>query len=557
VSNSGRLRSRLQPERPNKDHLVRSAGVVSAAVLLSRLTGLAREIAFARLFGAGIVKDAYDVGFRIPNLTRDLFAEGALSSAFVPTFTRYLAQQGREEAAHLARLVATALMVIVGALCAAGIWFSPAIVSVFADSFHAIPGKFELTVALTRTMFPFLLLVALAAQAMGALNANNIFGIPALASTFFNLGSLGSGLLLAIFVAPRLDIPPIFGMAVGVVIGGALQLAFQLPALTRTGFHFRPAFDWSHPGLREIFALMGPAILGNASVQVNVLVNTWFATGLTDAAGRVLNGPVSWLGYAFRFMQLPLGLFGVAIASAALPSVSRSAASGDHAELRSTLSHALSIVFLLTIPAAVGLIVLAEPMIAAIVQGGRFTATDTEQTALALACYAVGLPGYAAVKVLVPAFYALGNSRTPTLISFVSIAVNYSVAVTMIRVAGFGHAGLALSTSSVALFSFCALLWQMRQRLGGIDGRMLLGAVTRIALAAVPMGLVCWFASHWLQMALGLSRWARLADLAVSVPLGLAVFYGVARILKIEVLDETVRAITEPLSRRLSRGARR
>ncbi len=300
------------------ESLMRSASVVSAAVFLSRITGLIREIAMARLFGAGQVYDAFLLGFRIPNLTRDLFAEGALSSAFVPIFTKYLSTRGKQEAAELSNLVATALLLVVGVVCVLGMIFSPALVSLLAPGFAAVPGKFELAVKLTRIMFPFLLLVALAAQAMGILNACNQFGVPALSSTFFNIGSLGFGLVLGYLAGPRIGLSPIEGMAYGVVLGGAWQLFWQMPSLLRAGFAFRPRMNFSHPGLRNILKLMGPAIVGNASVQVNVMVNTNFASSITDAAGHVINGPVSWLGYAFRFMQLPLGLFGVAIASATL-----------------------------------------------------------------------------------------------------------------------------------------------------------------------------------------------------------------------------------------------
>ena len=345
----------------------------------------------ARLFGAGQVYDAFLLGFRIPNLTRDLFAEGALSSAFVPIFTRVLQKEGRPRAARLANLVATALMVIVGLFCLLGMVFSPALVRLLAPGFSAIPGKHELAVSLTRLMFPFLLLVALAAQAMGILNSVGRFGMPALASSFFNVGSVIAGLTLGFWLGPRVGIPPIYGMAWGVLIGGALQLICQAPSLVRAGFVFRPRLDASDPDLREVLWLMAPAILGNAAVQVNVMVNTNFASAITDAAGLVINGPVSWLSYAFRFMQLPLGLFGVAIASATLPAISRSAASANLAEFRTILSRSLGLVLLLTIPSSLGLVVLGEPMIGAIFQHRAFHAADTIQTARALSFYAIGL----------------------------------------------------------------------------------------------------------------------------------------------------------------------
>ena len=530
------------------ESVVRSAGIVSVAVAMSRVTGLLREIVMARLFGAGFVYDAFLLGFRIPNLTRDLFAEGALSSAFVPIFSQTLAQKGRKEAAILSNLVATALILIVGVFCVLGVIFSPALVNLLAEGFHNVPGKFDLAVHMTRVMFPFLLLVALAAQAMGVLNACNRFAVPALASTFFNIGSVTFGLILGYWLAPWLGIQPITGMAIGVVLGGALQLVWQLPSLRSQGFSFHPSFDWNHPGLRKIIALMGPAILGNAAVQINVMVNTNFASQIPG------NGPVSWLGYAFRFMQLPLGLFGVAIASATLPSISRSAGAGNFEEFRRTLSKSLGMVFLLTVPSSIGLIVLGNSMIGAIYQGGKFHAFDTQQTALALSCYAVGLAGYSALKILNPAFYALHDARTPMLISLISIAVNYVTASVLLRKTSLGHAGLALTTSAVAIFGAVALFAILRPRIGGIYGRDLGISILKIALASAVMGGAVWISSHGIQHWLGQGRLARLTDLALSIPFGLVVFYGSCRLLRVAELELATRSLAGPILRRLGRN---
>jgi putative peptidoglycan lipid II flippase len=532
------------------ESVVRSAGIVSLAVLMSRATGLLRESVMARLFGAGLTFDAFMLGFRIPNLTRDLFAEGALSSAFVPTFAEYLSTRSKEEAARLVNVVATALIVVVGAVCAAGIVFAQPLVRLLAPGFAAVPGKFELAVTMTRIMFPFLLLVALAAQVMGVLNAYNRFGVPAMASTFFNIGSLGFGVALGIWSGPALHLSRIEGMAIGVVMGGALQLCWQLPSMYRLGFRFHPRFEWSHPGLLRIFRLMIPAIVANGAVQVNVMVNTNFASTLSDVQ-RGLDGPVSWLSYSFRFMQLPLGLFGVAMASATLPSISRSVAAGKMDEFRGTLSKSLAMVFLLTLPSSVGLIVLGKSIIGAIYQGGRFEVYDTQQTAVALSFYAIGLAGYAALKVLIPAFYALGDSRSPMLVSLMSIGINYATAVTMIRLTRLGHAGLAASTSAVALFGFVALFAIMRKRIGGVHGRELASGIGKVLLASAVMGGAVALSSRGMTMWLGLSQPARLADLLISLPLGVAVFYGMCRALGVSELDMAIRAIADPLRQRL------
>jgi len=534
-----------------QEKIVRSAGVVSAAVLTSRISGLLREIVMARLFGAGQAYDAFLLGFRIPNLTRDLFAEGALSSAFVPTFTDYLTTKGKREAAVLANLVATAIIVVVGSLCVLGIIFSPALVRLLASGFEKVPGKFELAVTMTRIMFPFLLFVALAAQAMGILNACGIFGVPAMASTFFNLGSVTFGIVLGFWAASWLRITPIEGMAYGVVLGGILQMAWQLPSLRKAGFSIRLQHDWSHPGLRHILQLMGPAILGNAAVQINVMVNTNLASSIFDPV-RGYDGAVSWLGYSFRFMQLPLGLFGVAMASATLPAISESAALGKLDEFRRTLSQSLTTVFLLTLPSSVGLIVLGEPMVGLIYEGGKFRPYDTHQTAIALSYYAIGLGGYSALKVLTPAFYALHDARTPMYVSLASVMINFTVAYAMVRTGTLGHAGLALATSSVAWFGFICLLLILRRKIGGIYGRNLFKGIAEITLAAVGMGLAIRLASYGILRWLGSSRLARLADLSLCIPVGALVFYMLCRALRVGAVDVAVRAVAIPLGKWVS-----
>ncbi|MBX9604193.1 MAG: murein biosynthesis integral membrane protein MurJ [Bryobacteraceae bacterium] len=548
----------IPPERrapATSESVVRSAGIVSVAVLMSRITGLVRESVMARLFGASLQYDAFMLGFRIPNLTRDLFAEGALSSAFVPTFTEYLNNRSKEDAARLAQLVSTALILAVGFVCVLGVVFSPQLVHWLAPGYAAVPGKFELAVTMTRIMFPFLLLVALAAQAMGVLNACNQFAVPAMASTFFNIGSVTFGLLLGFWLGPYIGISPIEGMAAGVVLGGALQLLWQVPSLRKAGFTYRPIFDWSDPGLIRILKLMGPAILGNAAVQVNVMVNTNLASTIADPI-RGLDGPVSWLGYAFRFMQLPLGLFGVAMAAATLPSISRSAAAGNTDEFRRTLSRSLGMVFLLTVPSSVGLVVLGQSIIGAIYQGGRFQIYDTQQTAAALSFYAVGLAGYAATKVLNPAFYALGDARTPMWISLCSIGINLAAALALTRYWNWGHEGLALSTSLVALFASVSQFLMLRDRIAGIYGRQLFSDFVRVTAAAAVMGAVVWVSTTLMQQSFGVTKLARLADLAVSIPVGLAVFWAACRVLKIQDFDLVLHNIARPI-RHLARLRRR
>ena len=505
---------------------LKSAGIVSAAVLASRITGLARESVLSGLFGAGAVFDAYVLGYRIPNLARDLFAEGALASAFVPTFTRYLATRSRAETRELSNVMGMLLMVIAGGVCLLGMIFSPVFVEMFASGFHAVPGKFELAVQLVRIMFPFLLLVALSAQAQGILNAHHQFGIPALSSSLFNIGSIGFGLAIGHWTS----IGAVQGMACGVLCGGLAQLAFQLPGVWRAGFAWRPQWNLQHEGIRHILKLMGPAVLAGASVQINVLVNTNFAASLRDAAGHVMNGPVSWLSYAFRFQQLPLGLFGISIAAATLPRISRSAATGDYAEFRDVLSHSLVMILLTTIPSSVGLAILGESMIGIVYQHGRFSASDTHQTAIALTCYAIGLAGFAALKLIAPAFYALGDSRTPMMVSIASIAVNAATAFVSIRFLHLGHAGLALSLSTVSIFNALMLLLLLSRRIGGIRGHDILSSLLKILIAAAAMGVAC-------QAVVYLSP-SRAVDVLAGIPIGAMVFYVIASALRIPELTD-------------------
>jgi putative peptidoglycan lipid II flippase len=507
-----------------------------------------REVLLARFFGAGAAFDAFLLGFRIPNLTRDLFAEGALSAAFVPTFVEYLTKKNREQAAELANLVATAIVIIVGALCLLGMIFAPALVELLAPGFHNVPGKFEMAVRMTRIMFPFLLLVALAAQAMGILNACNQFGLPALSSSLFNLGSVTFGLGIGFWAGPHLGIPAIEGMAWGVVIGGAIQLFVQVPSLVKRGFGLAPAFNLSHPGLRTIGKLMGPAILGNAAVQINVMVNSNFASQIVDPV-RGYDGPVSWLAYAFRLMQLPLGLFGVAIGTATLPAISRSAAAGDMEDFRRTLARSLGLVFLLTIPSSAGLAVLGDSIIGAIFEGGAFQFYDTHQTASALAWFALGLAGYSALKVLVPAFYALGDSKTPMYISLGSIAINYGIVTTMTTQTDFGHKGLALSTSAVAISGGLLLFVMLRNKIGGIHGRAMLANVCMVTFAAAVMSCAVYGTSWGVGQVLSGGRLRYLVDLAVSIPVGVAVFWTACRMLRVEEMDLAAQALARPIER--------
>jgi putative peptidoglycan lipid II flippase len=522
--------------------LARSAGLISLAILASRLLGVARESVLAAYFGAGTAMDAYNVAFRIPNLLRDLFAEGAMTSAFVPAFTRVLQQRGRQEAWRLGNLVINALLIITGSLAILGMVFAAPITSFIAPKFAEVPGKLELTTLLTQLMLPFLTTVAVAVAMMGMLNSLHRFFIPSLSPAMFNVATI----LCAITLVPILramEWPPILAIAIGTVAGGLGQMAIQWPVLRREGFRYRPVLDFKDPELRQILRMMGPGTLGVAAVNINVLVNTYLAAAQ--------QGAVSWLGYAFRLMYLPIGLFGVSIATAALPDVSRHATNGDDAAIRRAVSTAMRLMLMLNVPAMIGLIVLAEPIVALLYQRGQFTDADTQATAAALRFYAPGLIGYSIVRIASPTFYSLGNSRTPVIVSVASVSVNLILNILLVR-AGMGFRGLALGTAIAALFNALTLLWLLRDRLQGIDGRRVMIAFVKISGAAVVMGIVASLVAARLEAALpGSSELVRALRVAIAIATALVALVVSARLLRIEEFtDATERVLRRVLPAR-------
>ena len=519
----------------------RAAGVVGLAVLCSRVLGLAREQIFAALFGGGRVMDAFTIAFRIPNLLRDLFAEGALSTAFVTVFSRTAALQDTAAAWRLADKVATLTAVSLSAITVTGIATAPWLVAALAPGFD--PGKAALTVTLTRIMYPFILLVSLAALVMGMLNARNVFGMPAMASSFFNLGSIVSGVLLGYWLDPHFGARAILGLAIGTLVGGTLQLVVQLPALRRAGHSFHPDFHWRDPGVRSILRLMGPSVIAASTTQLNVLVNSVFASQLGD-------GPTFWLTVAFRLMQLPLGIFGVALGTVALPLLARMAATGNTEAFRSELARGMRLTFLMTIPSSIGLMVLAEPIISVLYQHGRFGAHETAESAAALRLYAIGLCGYAALKVLVNAFYALERRRTPMLVSFLAVGLNLALNWTLTVRFNWGHRGLALSTACVATTNFLILYALMRSHLGRLESRAMLALLSKLALASAVLLLASWAGAHFLLADWAVqSFWPKCLSLVLVIVLAAAAFFVTASALGIGEVHEIARAVQRRLRR--------
>jgi putative peptidoglycan lipid II flippase len=498
--------------------------VFGLATITSRILGLVRDQVVAFYFGAGDANDAFRVASRIPNLVRDLFAEGAMSAAFVPTFTRQLTLHGRERAWHLASSVINALVLVTGALVIAGIVFADPLVRLLAADFATVPGKLELTIYLTRIVLPFLTLVAVAAALMGMLNSLGHFFIPALSPAMFNVA------IIAIAV-PFVPLAESFGVeritiiALATLVGGVGQLAIQWPALRREGFRYQPVLDLRDEGLRRVLLLMGPGTIGMAATQINVFVNTVLATSQGT-------GAVSWLDFAFRLMYLPIGLFGVSIATAATPAISRMVAEQDFGSIRATLATALGLTLFLNIPATVGLIILARPIVAVIFEHGEFTAADTVATAQALQWYAGGLIGYSIVRIISPTFYALQRSRVPVTVSAGSVAVNVALNLTLVQVMGFR--GLALGTTITALLNATVQLLLLRREIGGLEGRRLAVSLARVLAAAAVMGVVTWGVHALLLGALpGTGFVTEAARLLLTIIASLAALVAVAQVLRI------------------------
>jgi putative peptidoglycan lipid II flippase len=499
--------------------------------MTSRVLGLVRDQVLTHQFGAGDAMDAYLLAFRIPSLLRDLFAEGAMSAAFVPTFTQHLTTEGKPSAWRLGNNVINALVLVTGLISVLGIVFAEPLVSMFAGDYRDIPGKFELTFTLARIMAPVLTLVAVAAALMGMLNSLHHFFIPALAPAMFNVVTIVAA--IAVVPAARaLGIEPITLIAMSTLGGGIAQVALQWPPLAREGFRWRPVLRWRDVGLHRMLVLMGPGTIGVAATQVNVFVNTWLATSQGT-------GAVSWLTIAFRIMYLPIGLFGVSIATAMLPAVSRHSVGSDRDGVRNTMSDALSLMMMLNIPATVGLMVLASPIVQVLFERGRFTPDATAATASALQLYALGLVGYSITRMASPTFYALGRNRIPVLVSVASVLVNAVLNVLLVRVMGFR--GLALGTSIAALFSAATLLVLLHRQLRGLNDRRLASSFARIVVAASVMGLVAALTARaGVSVLPGNTLTAQVARLTTAIGVSLLALAGAAWLLRIREFGDSV-----------------
>ena len=489
--------------------IARAAGVVAALTLASRITGLLRDVVTGYYFGAGTAADAFFVAFRLPNLLRRFVGEGAMSVAFIPVFTEYLGQRSAAEAERALRAIATCLAAIVAVVTVLGIVLAPFWVDLLAPGFSAQPEAMALTVELTRWLFPYLWLISLVALLSGFLNALRHFLAPALAPVLLNLAMIGCAVAL-VPVLPH----PIFALVWGVLLGGVLQLAVQVVPLAWRGIGMAPLWQPQHPAVGRVLRLLGPSTLGAAAYQINVMVSTSVASVLPA-------GSVAALWYAGRIFEFPIGLVAVAIGTAALPSFAEQAVRGAHDELRRSLSFAVALTTVLAVPASLALLVLARPITAVLLQHGAFGADDVQRTAVALQAYAVGLWPLAIVRVIVPAFYALRDVRTPVLAACAALAANALASLALIgtvppeqsswlaamiarasaivQIADLSHAGLALAASLAAAVNVVCIVPRLARHLGGLDLRPVAGALWRSLLAAAPMVAIVYIAARRIE----------------------------------------------------------
>ncbi len=465
-------------ESSERSRIVHAAGVVGGATFLSRVFGFVRDMVIAAVFGAGMRTDAFFVAFRIPNLLRSLLAEGSLTIAFVPVFTEYLKTRTRGEALKLANSAFTVLSLILVLITVAGILLSPWIVRIIAWGFASDPEKFRLTVYLTRLMFPYIFLISLVALCMGILNSLRHFAMPALSPVMLNISMIVAALFLrGLFNEPTL------ALAVGVLVGGVLQLLMQFPVLFRLGVRLRPDFDFNNAGLRKIGILMLPAVFGAAVYQLNQFVGTLLASFLPG-------GSVSYLYYADRVVQLPLGMFAIAIGTAALPSFSEQVALRKYDELKKTLSFALRIIFFVTLPCMAALFVLRAPIISVLFQHGEFDVTATHASATALFFYTLGLWAYSGLRVMISAFYSLKDTSTPVKTAFLAFIVN--AAAGLLLMGPLHHGGLALALSISASVNFLSLFFVMRIKIGAFLDEDFWRSIKCCLISSLLMGVVMW-----------------------------------------------------------------
>ncbi len=514
----------VPPQEPQGEtqQISRAAGVIGAATLSSRILGFIRDMILANLFGANAAADAFYIAYRIPNLLRELFAEGSMSAAFIPVFTEYHSTRSKQEAWELASAAFTTLLTLVTFVTLLGILAAPSLVWLLAPGLHEDAAQLATTTLLTQIMFPYLLFVSLAALAMGILNALRSFAIPALAPVFFNVCVI----VFALIISPMFD-QPILAVAIGIVVGGLAQFLMQLPGLHKKGFLLSWNFHPTHPGVKRMGVLLIPTLLGLAVTQINLTISTILAS--------YFEGGPTYLFYAMRLIQFPLGIFGVAMATAILPSLAKQAATGAHEELRATVNFGLRMVFFIILPSMVGLILLRTPIIHLFFEHGAFSALDTIGTASALLGFSVGLWAFASYRILAMAFYSLQDTRTPAAVAIVSVGINIGLSLWLMT--PLGHTGLALAAGLAAIGHTLILAVILGRRLHGLLWPMLGASLTRTGIALLPMiGLCAWMASMPIWQAIGQGP-QKMGWLLVTIGGSAIGYFGIHYLLRSDELE--------------------
>ena len=508
--------------------VAKAAGIVGAATLVSRVMGYVRDMAMSWAFGTGLAADAFYVAYRIPNLLRELLAEGSMSAAFIPVFTETLTKESKESALHLANAVFARLLMILIILTGLGIIFAPYVVNVIAygwvhkAEYH---DKYLLGITLTRIMFPYLLFIGLAALAMGMLNSLRSFLTPALSPVMLNVMTISAVVLSIRFLSQ-----PIMGVAIGVVLGGLFQFLIQVPGLKKQGMRMRPQFAPTHPGVKKIGLLALPVFLSSSVNQLNIFMGTIFASFLAT-------GSITYLFYGMRFIHFPLGIFGIAIATAVLPTMSTQAARREMTEFRETLSFGLRLVFFIMFPAMAGLITLRVPIVNLLLQHGHFDRTSTLGVASALLYYAVGLWSFAGVRIVAQAFYSLQDTRTPVKIAILALFTNSLCSAAFILWTPLQHGGLALAASLASMLNISLLTIQLRKKIGRIDASRILRSLLKIIPTSVVMGMIGWWISRNPVWELGGNTLFKTGLLGGGVIVSLLFYIVVMWILKSEELE--------------------
>lgn len=518
-----------------KKNITQAAGVLGAATILSRIMGMVRDMVVSRLFGAGFATDAFFAAYQIPNMLRRFFAEGALTSAFVPIFSEALSRNGKEDARELVNICFTLLTIVMAGITVAGILFSPQIVGLMFPGFGSVPAKLDLTIFLNRLMFPYIFFISLVALCMGILNSVRHFFTPAISTVFLNIAMILSAWLLHdCFDAP------VTALAVGVLLGGLLQLILQLPVLYRLGFPVRPSFSFRHQAVRRIVLLMGPSIFGVGVYYLNITVGNILASLLPQ-------GSVSYLYYGQRLFEFPLGVFIVSIAQAVLPSMSRQAAEGDLDALKESLAFGMRLTIFVTVPAMVGLIVCSIPVFSLLFMGGEFGYDKARHCAEALIFYSFGLSFVALVRVVVPAFYAMKDTRTPVLAALFAFMVN--LAFSLALMGPMLHGGLALASTIAALGNLLVLLFFLRRKIGPFGGRGIMVCGVKAAIASLPVALVAWWGMTLADWVVTEGRLFKVLLMASTITAAALLYLGTAWGLKCGEARDLVGLVRKRLER--------